>query len=175
MKKKVRKLGLAGIIAVCLNSCTTSGIVDRLTGGIVNNLFEKKEDTTDVMTEAVKRSFFSSGEGQYEITLDLSSLSRDGDICLANGDYYLAFKAYSYAGNIYGMEAAAQVARDKNCFKDFVAISQGLEDNENFEYNPFRGYIYAVEKGYEFKKPANFFFSTKKKAVDSQIELEEEK
>jgi len=173
MKKKVGKFSLLGLSVIYLNvcsGCATSKVMDKLSGGVVSRLFERKEETTEIMGGAIDQALFKSDERKYKIR-DLPSLSRDADLCLMKGDYYLAAKAYAYAKNFFGMEAAAQVARDKNYFKDFIAISQGLIDNENFEYNPERGYNYAVNVGYNFKKPPDFFFSSEKKSIDTEVEL----
>ena len=159
---------LRSVLVGCLllNSCTTTGVVDKLSGGIVTKLFEKKEDTAEVMSKSVRTALFGNENGQYKVTIDLSYLSKDGDRYLQVGQYYLAFKCYSYANNLYGMEACGEVARDKGGLKDYVSISQGFEDNPNFEHNHMRGYIFASKKGYKFRKPDDFYFPRNKKTYE---------
>jgi len=174
MKKGIKQFSLIGLSAVYLgvcSGCATSGTVDKMSEGIVSKLFERKEETTSVMGGAMSKAFFDASERKYKFRLE-SSLSKDGEYYLSKGDYYLAAKAFGYSRNLLGMEAAAQIARDKGHLKDFMQISQGLIDNENFEYNAERGYNHAVEAGYEFRKPADLFFSKEKKAVGGG-ELEE--
>ena len=162
-------------VPIFLSGCAFTTLGRSMT----NALFERKEETRQIMEEAFTEVLFGQKRSsprdkkaarkieEYKKYLhpELSRLRKDGDFALAQGDAYTALTAYTYCRDILGIEAVAQVRRDKGDLEQYLNIKSSCSES-GFEVNDARGYGTAVKRGYIFIKPVNFYFPTDKKEYE---------